>query len=285
MQVDILHCHGPRDHLLSVVAARLGSVKHVVRTKHNHNRLKSGFLSRFLYRKCSKIVTVSEHVRQVLIKDGIAPGAIETIYTGIDNHQFTPRPPVKTVARDLEITEDELVVGCVSSLHVRKGIQEILEAFKLLRESMPETKIRCLLVGKKWQRWSDVAAELGIEEDVIFTGFRRDVANLLSILDVYVLPSRDEALGTSILEAMAMGLPVVASNVGGIPEALRNEAGVIVSPKDPVGLAKAMKTLLEDHHRRTKLGENARERAKVDFSLETMVDRTADLYEQLMREL
>jgi len=225
---------------------------------------------------------VSEYIRRLLIEDGIAPARVETIYTGIDIDRFKPRPRMNSVAGDLNISEDELVVGCVSSLHVRKGIEEVLKAFKLLQESMPERKIRCLLVGKKWERWAALATELGIREQVTFTGFRRDVADLLSVLDIYVLPSRDEGLGTSILEAMAMGLPVVVSNVGGIPEAVTGQSGVIVPPRDPNRLAEALKTLLRDNQQRETLGTIASERVGAEFSVERLIDRTLNLYERLM---
>jgi glycosyltransferase involved in cell wall biosynthesis len=283
-RVDILHCHGARDHVLSLIAARLASVKHVVRTKHNHNRLKSGCLSRFLYRKCSKVVAVSEYTKQLLIEDGIAGTHVETIYTGVDIDRFKPRPKVSDLTKGLKIAEEEFVVGCVSSLHVRKGIEETLRAFKILRDALPGRKIRCLLVGKKWQRWAALAEELGIRDQVIFTGFRRDVADLLSLLDIYVLPSRDEGLGTSIIEAMAMGLPVVASNVGGIPEAVTKESGVIVPPGNPDSLAEALKRLVEDNQRRKALGKAASERARTEFSVKRLIDRTVNLYERLLEE-
>lgn len=283
-RVDILHCHGPRDHILSLIAARLASVKHVVRTKHNHTRLKSGYFSRLLYRKCSRVVTVSEYIKKLLVQDGIAPAHVETIYTGVDIDYFKPRAKLSNLAKDLKISEEELVIGCVSSLHVRKGIEEILRAFKILQQALPGRKISCLLVGKNWQRWAALAEELGIRDRVILTGFRRDVVDILSLLDIYVLPSREEGLGTSIIEAMAMGLPVVVSNVGGIPEAVTHESGVIVPPHNPHGLAEALKTLLEDHQKRKALGKAATERAQTEFSVERLVDRTENLYKRLMDE-
>ena len=279
--VDILHCHGPRDHILSFIAGKLASVKHVVRTKHNHNRLKSGYWSRFLYNKCSKVVTVSEYTKRILREDGVAEEHMQTIHDSVDIDRFKPLPKVTNLAKELKIKEEELVVGSVASLHRRKGIEEILRAFKILQDTLPGRKIKCLLVGKRWQRWATLAEELGIREQVIFTGFRRDVAELLSLLDIYVLPSRDEALGTSIIEAMAMGLPVVVSNVGGIPEVVTQESGITVPPKNPNILAEALKTLLEDHPRRKALGKAAAQRARTEFSFETLVDRTVELYERL----
>ncbi len=282
---DILHCHGPRDHLLSLIVQGLGGTGHVVRTKHNHKHLKSGSFSRLQYNRCARVVTVSEFVRSRLIEDGLDPGHVETIYTAVDTAHFTPREKNRRLLAEFGIADDELVIGCLSSLHVRKGIEELLKALASVLTQNPDKKIRCLLVGKKWQRWAEMARGLGIgREKIIFTGFRQDVADLLSVFDIYVLPSRDEGLGTSILEAMATGLPVIATTVGGITEAIGEDAGIGVAPMDPDALAAAMNDLIGDPARRDALGKNARLRAERIFSVETMIERTMQLYGHILGE-
>jgi glycosyltransferase involved in cell wall biosynthesis len=279
---DIVHCHGPRDHLLAFIACRLAGVPHLIRTKHNHTRLKSGVFSRYLYNRCTKVITVSEFIRRRLIEDGLAPDHVETIYTAVNLERFTPRSKNRQLLQDLGLDEEGLIIGCLSSLHVRKGIEELLKAFKIILDSRPGLSITCLLIGKKWQRWSSLAEQLGIRDRVVLTGFREDVPELLSLFDIYALPSRDEGLGTSILEALAMGLPVVVSNAGGITEAVGEDAGLVVPPGDPDLLAETISLLIDHPERRRELSHNGRERAEKIFSVEVMINRTRDLYERLV---
>jgi glycosyltransferase involved in cell wall biosynthesis len=282
---DILHCHGPRDHLMGFLAGKLASIPHLIRTKHNHTQLKSGALSRYLYNRCSRVVTVSEFIRRRLMEDGVPPDQVKNIYTAVNLDHFTPRQKNTNILRELNIAEDRVIIGCLSSLAVRKGIEEILKAFKIVLQARPELKLTCLLVGKKWQRWSEMAEALGIKKHIVFTGFRKDVPELLSLFDIYVLPSRDEGLGTSILEAMAMGLPVVVSNVGGIPEAVNEDAGMVVPPGEPELLAEKIKILLEDPRKRQRLAENARARVEEIFSIPEMINRTRELYKEILQEV
>ena len=200
----------------------------------------------------------------------------------MDLEKFKPQPKARLLAAELNISSSETVIGCVSSLHRRKGIEEILLAFKILLDWLPDSKLTCLLVGRNWQRWAELAKDLKIDDRVVFTGFKQDVPEVLTLFDIFVLPSRDEGLGTSILEAMAAGLPVVASNVGGIPEALTENTGITVPARSPAELAEAIKNLVEDRHKRIAMGEAASNRVREEFSLTRFVDRAVGLYKHLM---
>ncbi len=279
---DIVHCHGPRDHLLCYLLSRLGYIKHIVRTKHNHKNLKSGFWSRLLYVQCSKVVAVSEYIKKSLEDDGVSSKLIETIYDVVDTEKFSPRAKEGEIIKELNIHENEIILGCVSSLHERKGIEEILRAFKKITEAMPDKKIRCVLSGKGGKRWEPLIEKLNLKDRVILTGFRTDVDKILSVLDIYVLPSRQEALGTSILEAMSMGLPVVVSNVGGIPEAVTPGAGIMVPPNNANKLAEELILLINNKEGRKLMGMKARKRIQEIFSLHTLIDRTEHLYHRIL---
>jgi len=283
-KVDILHCHSPRDHLVGFIASKFTRIKHIVRTKHNQYPLKSGYWSRLLYRKCSKVIAISEYVRTSLIKDGIEPDLIETIYSAVDTDRFKPGPKPDLIAHELNILPDENVVGCVARLHINKGIEDILYAVKFLLNAHPDKKFKCLLVGGRWQRWAALAQELGIEHRLVFAGFRQDVPDLLNLFDIFVLPSRKEGLGTSIIEAMASGLPVIASNVGGIPELVTQNTGILVPPRDPQSLAAAMKFLLQDHRKRIEMGQAAAEKIRAEFSIDRFINHTLELYDALMAD-
>lgn len=280
-QVDIVHCHGPRDHLASFLAAPLAGNPLLVRTKHNHTRLRSGYFSRLLFDRAAAVVAVSDFVRDLLLEDKIAPDKVLTIHDAVDVERFATRAKDAALLEELGIAPDELVVGNVSSLHRRKGIDLILAAFAQLRAQLPGRKLRCVLTGKNYQQWEPLVEELGLTEHVVFPGFQTDVPRYLSILDVYVLPSRQEALGTSIIEAMALGLPVVVSRTGGVAEAVTEDVGIALEDPAPEALAEAIRDLLEDPERRRRLGEAGHRRATELFPIDAMVRRTHELYQRL----
>lgn len=281
--IDVLHCHGARDHLFGLAVARLASIPHVIRTKHNHT-LPKGHFSRWVYASSDRIVAISEYVRQGLIASGVDAARIETIVDGVDVDGFRPLPRDPALARSIGLQGGDIAIGTVCSLHTRKGVEEILRAFAMLQSYAFAGNLRCLLVGKRWEQWAGLARELGIEDRVLFPGFRRDVREMLSLLDVYVLPSRREAGGTSVLEAMAMERPVVVSQVGGLAESVTPDTGITVPPQNSEALAGAIRALVEDPERAANLARNARERVVAHYSTVAMVDRTVALYERVLED-
>jgi glycosyltransferase involved in cell wall biosynthesis len=280
--VDIIHCHGARDHLFGLAVAKLASVPYVVRTKHNHT-LPKGRGSRWVFKVTDRVIAISEFVRQGLVSAGIDPAQIETIVDGVDIDHFQPMQRDPDFARTFGIEPGDLVFGSVCSLHERKGIEEILGAFKLLQDASFANRLKCLLVGKRWEQWAELARSLGVEDRVIFPGFRRDVREMVSLLDVYALPSRREAGGTSVLEAMAMERPVVASRVGGLAESITLDTGVLIEAQNSEALATAARDLLADPERGARLGRAARERVVALYSTRTLVDDTVALYERILK--
>jgi glycosyltransferase involved in cell wall biosynthesis len=280
--VDILHCHGARDHIFGLLVARLAGIPHVIRTKHNHT-LPRGAASRLVYRMSDRVIAVSDHVRSGLLGAGIPAAKLETIHDGVDVAHFRPMPRDPSLARSLGIQAGDRVIGSVCSLHTRKGIEEILHAFALLQSEPDAPRLKCLLVGKRFEQWAELALRLGVRERVLFPGFRREVRELLAQLDVYLLPSRREAGGTSVLEAMAMERPVVASNVGGLAESITRETGLSVPPCDAVALAAAVRRVLADPEAAARRARAARARVVSQYSNEVLVERTLALYERVLK--
>jgi glycosyltransferase involved in cell wall biosynthesis len=280
-RIDVLHCHGARDHQLAWLARRLGLAAHLVRTKHNHTPLRRGGWSRALYAGCSRVVTVSEHARERLAADGVDPRRIETIPDAVDVGRFAPRAPDEALRRELGLEPDRPVVGHVSRLSPRKGVEELLRAVRLLRDQGRDAGAEVLVLGGASDAWRALARELGLSERIHFGGFREQVAPVLSLCGVFAYPSHQEALGIAALEAMAMQVPVVAGDVGGLREAVTPEVGVRVPPGDPGALADALSALLADPERRRRLGRAGRERVLAHFSDAALVARTLALYEEL----
>lgn len=279
--VDLLHCHGARDQRFGHMLARLLGVRCVLRTKHNHTAPHGPRSVRF-YQRCERIVTVSEHVRRVLVDAGVDPERVEAIPTVVDPEVFVPRPRDPELMRSLGLDPDDVVIGNLSSLHARKGIDDVLRAYVRLRKGPHGARLKCLLAGKQREPWAELARRLGVSDGVVLPGFRDDVPAILSLFDVYVLMSREEALGTSVLEAMAMERPVVVSDVGGLVESVAPETGIRVPRGDVGAVVTAVEGLLGDRERARRMGIAGRERVVRSFSPDALLARTFALYERVL---
>ena len=175
------------------------------------------------------------------------------------------------------------VIGIVANLGRVKGHTTIIDALPRIQRHFPDVK--CLLVGRDdlHGEIQGYVREKHFEDTVIFTGVRHDIPEILSLLDVFLLPSLWEGFPTALLEAMAMKKPVVASDVGGIPEMVESgKTGLLIPPGDPDALAEAVIFLLQHPERASEMGEAAYNKVRQDFSLDTLVARTEEIYEHLI---
>jgi len=276
---DVIHAHGARDHLLAILAATASRGIRLVRTKHNLTPMAGSFL----YGPTThRFVAVSRAAAETLTTAGMPPTKIAIIHDGIDLEEFSPRPPDPAMRAALGIRDGEFVVGVTGRLSSKsKGIPTLLRAFRSVVGQEPDTRL--LLAGRQDPGLRELAASLGLRDRVVFTGFRADVADVLACIDLYVQPSVREALSSSILEAMAMEKPVVASDVGGVPEAVvPEETGLLCRPGDPDDLARAILKLMKESDRLEPMGRRARERVRTLFSLDRMVGETERLYRELI---
>jgi glycosyltransferase involved in cell wall biosynthesis len=224
--------------------------------------------------------------RQVEIEQtGVSPEKVVTIYNGVDAENFSTSGTRTTgqVLQPFGIPTDVPLVGSVGRFRPQKGYADLLVAMKQVKENAPTARL--LLVGDA-ELQADLEAKamsLGLDEVVTFAGVRTDVPEILTALDVFVLASLWEGMPNAILEAMAAGLPVVATAVGGTPEVVVDGVtGLLVPPRDPTALAQAITRLLDDPDLRQRMGRAGRERVLQHFSVEQMVKRTQTLYEQLL---
>jgi len=277
---DILHAHGGRDHVLAVLADLLAPGAKIIRTKHNLTRIRRGTHYRHL---THKLIAVSDAARKVLLKAGVKEDKIRKINDGIDLAPFKPAEANAATLRELGIGADDFVIGATGRLGSKsKGIPDLLRAAPIVLEQAPHA--RFLLVGRSEPFIEELAESLKLGDRVIFTGFRTDVPQMLACMHLYVQPSIRDAFPSSLLEAMAMGKPVVATHVGGIPEAvLSGETGLLCMPRDPRDLAHTLLRLIGKPATLREMGRRARERALSVFDVTRMADQLEQTYRAVIR--
>ena len=283
-RVDLVDTHGYRDHIISVAAVRLAGSRVLLRTKHNSSPLKSGVFSRLVYNHLTdRVIAISEYIRQVLIESGMHPQNVVTIHSAVDVDRFCPRKKSPAILREFGLNAQTPVVGTVARIHRSKGFEHLLQAIAAVIKSGVNCKF--IIVGKGREKLSEQLKTLDIEKYVITAGYREDVPELLSIVDLFVLPSLREGLGTAILEAMAMGKPIVATRVGGIPEAVKHGVnGRLVPPADASALAAAIKQMLTAPDRLPAMGRQSRMLAERHFNQTAMIAKIQSFFRRVLDE-
>ena len=210
----------------------------------------------------------------------VPKGRMTTVQNGIDLSRGERHRDREEAKRSLGFYPEDLLIGCVANLHPYKGHTHLIKAFRKVKSSHPNAR---LLLAGTGALELQLRAEAEDLRDVYFLNYCEDVRSVLEALDVYVQPSVMEALGLAVLEAAAMGLPVVASDVGGLPEVVRSEeTGVLVHPADPDALARALNALLNDRARRERLGSAGADMVSRRFTRTRMAAETFAVYERLL---
>jgi glycosyltransferase involved in cell wall biosynthesis len=216
-------------------------------------------------------VTVGERsARELERVTGLPPGSVRTIRNGVPDVPLEPLPRPRAGP----------IIGSLGRLEPTKGFDVLLRALP----AIPEATL--VLVGEGSDRGAleELADALGVGERVVFAGWSEDARRQLTTFDVFALPSRFEASPLSVLEAMLASLPVVASDVGSVGEAVENgRTGILVAPEDPEALGRALRGLLDDPDRAQALGHRGREQALERFSVDGMVQAYERLYEEVAR--
>ena len=283
---ELVHTHLIHGDLYGITAAKLAHIPRIISSKHNDDAFRlHGFLKLVncaLNRNVTRVITISEWIRTFTHRIERVPlDAIQTIYYGIE----PPQSPAErdAVRAQLGIGRDETVLGIIARLVEQKGHRYLIEAFaKALRQNR---NLRLLIVGsgELEDDLKDRAQKAGVSHMVIFTGYRADTIDLLSAIDIFVHPSLWEGFGLSVLEAMAMGKPVIASRVSALPELIEDTlSGFLVAPKDADALAGMITRLAGDALLQQKIGEQARQRCRELFSVERMVEATRALYGEVL---
>ncbi|HXJ79334.1 MAG TPA: glycosyltransferase [Candidatus Methylomirabilis sp.] len=278
-RVDIVHTHSSVDAWLAGMAARAGRVP-VVRTRHVSIAIRRGFNPVYTW-LADRVITSGEAIRRLVVTAGAPADRVVAIPAGVDLAEFPYRQRSETVARDLGVSPP--VIGSVAMFRGSKGHADLIEAFALVRRRNPGARL--LLVGDGIRRaWVEgLVREASLEDAVVFTGFRKDVAALLGVMDCFVLAStRTEGVPQSLLQAFATGVPVVATNVGGVPEIVIDGATGVLVRTGAEDLARGIERVLEDPGAAARRAVAARALVEERFSHVTAMTRLLDLYAEVL---
>lgn len=241
------------------------------------------FLDRVAARFTDKIITISEDEKSKYIKLRIEElDKFVTIYEGIDYNKFLSSQ-INAQKEDFGFGNNDVIIGSVGRLASEKGHLYLIEAAVIILKVIPQAKFLIIGDGPYRKKLEDYAGNLGITESVRFLGLRKDIPQLLSIMDVFVLPSLYEGQGIAVVEAMAMALPVVATRVGGVVEVIIDgETGILVLPGTSKAIADAAAFLLKNKEKAKSMGRDARLRVERYFGVDLMVKKIENLYNELL---
>ncbi|MGD8894862.1 MAG: glycosyltransferase [Acidobacteriota bacterium] len=276
----VLLLHDPHAVSAGIIAARLAGGPALVAVRRVDFPLRGTF-SRRKYAACDRVIVVSRAIGSVVEAGGLPASRRRLVYEGVPDR--SPRPGGREELAALGVPPGALVVGNVAALADHKDHATLVEAMAVLRARVPEAWLVIAGEGDLRPALEALVAGHGLEDRVIFAGFRRDLDRIMPAFSLFCLSSRLEGLGTSLLDAMAFGLPVVATAAGGIPEAVEDGVtGRVVPPREPVALAGALAEVLGNEERRRALGEAGRRRFVERFTADRMVDETVRVLEEVV---
>ncbi|MBN1916387.1 MAG: glycosyltransferase [Verrucomicrobia bacterium] len=285
---DIVHTHLVFSQYWGRRAASAAGIGRIISSEQNAYRFKVWppfrWIEQRLTRSTECVVACSEHVRQHLVRRvGLPREKIALVYNGVDTEAFAPTEaddPVRAAVREeMNVGPGEKLIGTVGHLNRQKGHDVLIAALADVVRREPTARLAIAGRGPLRRRLEALAAQHGVAGKVIFAGLVGDVARFLKGLDVFAFPSRWEGFGIALIEAMATGLPVVASRTGGIKEIVEDwVSGLLVPIGDRVALSEALLSVVCDTDRAHRLAQEGLARVRRQFSLARTVEQMSDIY-------
>jgi glycosyltransferase involved in cell wall biosynthesis len=287
--IKIVRTHQYHANLYGRLAAWLAKVPCIVASVHNvytiDRKIHRRIINKFLARCSDKVVAVSETVKKdILTYDGLSEDKVRVIYNGIDTDRFL-NINGSLIRSKLGISSEAPVVGTVGRLALQKGQKYLIDAVSTLREKFPQIALLFVGDGPLRNELENHVKALGIEMNVIFLGIRRDIPQILSAIDIFVLPSLWEGLPSALIEAMASGKPIIASDIPPIREIVNSEkVGILVPPKNSNAIADSIELLLHNKNLAENISNTAKEKAFSIFNIEITAQHYTDLFKNVLRE-
>ena len=292
-QIDIVHTHSSKAGIVGRLAARLAGAKIIIHTVHGWSfndyqpfftRLLYIGLERWIGSFTDRLIVVSGWDKERGLRNNIASGdRYSLIRYGIDYAEFGKKRDIPGLRQELGLSADDALVGMVACLKPQKSPGDFIRLAELINQSLPEVKFILVGDGTLREDIEDLISKYNLRRNMFLLGWRDDIPEILSAIDVFVLTSLWEGLPISVLEAIVSGRPVVATDTGGIKEAVfESKTGFLVPQGDVKAMAGKVKILLNDKSLRLKIGDNAHSGLGVSYRLDCMVSSTKELYENLL---
>jgi glycosyltransferase involved in cell wall biosynthesis len=281
---DVVHSHSAHAHgIASLAALGLRNPPRLVVSRRVGFPRKKGWLSRLKYVKgADGYIAISRAAMEELVAGGVSPGRVEIIPSGIDPGRFIALRDAGEVRGEFGFPADCILVGTVGRLAANKAQDDFIRAAGIISKAQPAARFLVVGEGPKRSELERLIRDLRLEGVVVLTGFREDVPSLIAAMDCFVISSIVEGLCTSIMDAQAIGVPVVATRAGGIVDLVEDGlTGRLVAPRSPDVLAEAVEQMLKDESLRKRCVEAARKNAR-DYDYNSMVERTIAFYRKTL---
>jgi len=284
--ISVVHAHSGKSHSLAVFSCVLGNRTPLIVSRRIDIIPKNNFLTRWKYnhRAVKKILCVSDEIKKIMKNFIQQPDKCITVYSGVDLHKFDSIANTNTLRREYNIADDYTLIGNTSAFDIYKDYFTFVDTIELLLQK--KLKVKAFIIGRGplEQAIREYVSNKNLEQAIIFTGFRKDVKNILGELSIFLMPSSMEGLGTSILDAFLAGVPVVSTIAGGIPEMVTHEKNGMLAPVgNSAMLAEHIERIMKDEALRMKLISGAREKVKL-FSKELTAEKTQKIYLDVLKD-
>jgi glycosyltransferase involved in cell wall biosynthesis len=283
-QFDIVHANEPHALTAAWLAGAYKKVP-VVASRRVAYPLQRNVIAQKRYRMAKRILAVSHFVAASVVESGIPADNVEVVYEGVEVPAMVTREARERARQRWSVTIDEHLIGCVGYLLPEKGQEAVVRAMPAVRAKFPGTRLLLAGDGPCRERLEALTRQFSLQDAIIFAGFVEDVAQVYAALDIFVFPSLAEPLGTSLLAAMAWGLPVLAVASGGVPEYVDDgENGLLTAESKPDLVSNGVMRLLSNDSLREHVGEKARRKMEAQFSASCMVQNTLRAYQEILSE-
>lgn len=283
--VDFIHAHSSHSHAMAIWSSILGCKSEIIVSRRVDFPIKNNFLSRFKFnhKSVKKYICVSNAIEKILRNDLKQPNKCVTVHSGIDLNRFA-NSKRNYILHDLfDLPHETTIIGNISAIADHKDYFTFVDTAKLISGNRADVIFAIIGDGPLLNEIKDYIEEHGLTKKVLLTGFRKDIPNLIQDLDIFLMTSKTEGLGTTVLDAIANYIPVVATNAGGIPEMIKhNQTGMLYNIGDTQNLAKGVQELLDHPKKRRSLTENAMELLNKNFLKEKTASKTFKVYQELL---
>lgn len=283
--IDIVHMHSGNSHSIGVISSLLGNKSKLVLSRRVDFPVKNNWLSKykFNYPKIAKIICVSNAIKALILPSIKEKKKVTVIHSGFDISRFKESKNTHILHHEFDLEKEEKIVANISALAPHKDYKTFINAAKHFLSNGGKAKFFIIGDGPSKEEIKNYIRENNLEEHIILTGFRNDIENILPEIDVFLITSKTEGLGTTILDAMANNVPVVATAAGGIPEMVKHEnTGLLYKTKDYKGLAEGVLRILSNESLKTQLVKKAYDLVVNDFSKTQTAEKTYKIYQHIL---